>query len=192
MGPIARCRLLGQMSASNSVLAALDAVPAGNATARPLGAITGARTFRRAMQAIESRGDGALARALADVSPDDLLQRRDWEMALRLALKVLKKNADLEVLLNAWSHRIGAAIRFDEVVAYQLPRRLPSDNAARRQWVAALVPIAIVRRDVPLIETLLLVLRARAAEFPALLDVALACAAESAPLRRALRSSCDM
>lgn len=177
------------MPVANRVLSALDAALDAD---RPLCSLRAARAFRRALLAVEQDGDGRLAQALAATASEDWTRRRDWDSALRLALRTLRSNAARELVLEAWAGGIGRQLRFDDEVAFQLLRRLPSDNRARRTWVHALVPLAIARRDVSLIETLLLVLRARAAEFPALLDVALACAPDAPSLRRALRSSCDM
>jgi hypothetical protein len=115
-----------------------------------------------------------------------------WEGALEVAVRDLPIGSTVRTVLERWLTQVGRYPRFDDVVLYRIVRCLPNGDSLRQAWVRAAIPVAVELRDTSLVETLLLLLRGKAIEFPELLAVGVELSNGSTQLQRVLKNACGI
>lgn len=149
----------------------------------------GAREYRNALRELSGSMGGDLADALADIDLQEISLLPNWQDALLVAIMDLPISQHVEDVLNAWLPKISDHIVFADLILYKIIRYMRKDNATRSNWIERCIDIAINSRNFSLIESLLLVLRRDAWDYPKLIAIAKEYAKTYAQMERALRNS---
>lgn len=149
----------------------------------------GARQYRKALWDL---GNDGLDNALAELEPVILVREERWQDALLVAIIDVGSISRLEAVLGSWLPRISTNIEFADFVLFKIVRRFPSGNNIRKAWIGQCITLAKEKKNLSLIESLLLTLGKKALEYPEIIDMAKGFAIESKQIRRVLRNSCGI
>jgi hypothetical protein len=149
----------------------------------------GAQEYRNALRELSGSMGGGLADALADIDLQEISLLPNWKDALLVAIMDLPISQQVEDVLNAWLPKISDHIALADLLLYKIVRYMIKDNATRNNWIERCIDIAINSKNFSLIESLLLVLKRDAWDYPKLIAVAKEYANSSAQMERALRNS---
>ena len=120
--------------------------------------------FLELLRRIEGHRRVVLREALCAVVPEQLTQLPNWADALQVAVRRVAGHRD--AILEAWLARVGRDVRFDDVVLFRVVRQCARESLLRKQWIDALIPIAMRTRDASLTESLVLLLHGDLKRFP--------------------------
>ena len=148
------------------------------------------REYRDALKELSGPMGGGLANAIADIDLQDISLLPNWQDALLIAIMDLPLSQQVEGVLEAWLPKISDHIVFADLILYKIIRYMRKDNVTSNNWIERCIDIAINSRNFSLIESLLLVLRRDAWDYPKLIAVAKEYSHSSAQMDRALRNSC--
>jgi hypothetical protein len=150
----------------------------------------GGREYRDALNELAGPLGGSLANALEEINPQDLISIPNWQDALLIAIFDVPFSPQLEGVLQAWLPKIPNNIFFADFVLYKIVRHLPTDNEMKNKWIESCVSIVLDTNNFSLIESIILVLRKDALNYPNLIAIAEEQAKTSAQMRKVLRNAC--
>ncbi len=149
----------------------------------------GSREYRNALKELSAPLGGGLADALADIDLQEISLLPNWQDALLVAIMDLPISQQVEDVLEAWLPEISGHIVFADLILYKIVRYMRKNNATRNKWIDRCIDIAINSRNFSFIESLLLVLRRDAWDYPKLIAIAKEYSYSSTQMDRVLRNS---
>jgi len=152
----------------------------------------GGREYRNALKDLAGPLGGGLANALAEINPQDLTLIPNWQDALLVAIIDLPISLQTEGVLKAWLPKTMDNIFFADFAVFRIVRYLPKDNETRNRWIEHCMNMALSTKNFSLIESLILVLRQDALNYPALIVEAKEYAKTSSQMRRVLYNACNL
>jgi hypothetical protein len=152
----------------------------------------GAEHYRNALRQLGGELGNGLAKALSTLDPSELTKEYNWRDALRIAVMDLPRPLYLEALLEAWWPKFYDDIDFSDFVIFRIVRYMPEESDIRKRWINSAVASAKEKKHFSLTESLLLVLRASAFQYPELMEIAKRFAESSSQMRRVLRNACGI
>jgi hypothetical protein len=152
----------------------------------------GASDYRNALKELAGPLGGGLANALAEINPQDLTSIPNWQDALLVAIIDLPISLQTEVVLKAWLPKTTDNIFFADFAVFRILRYLPKDNETRNRWIEHCMNMAVSTKNFPLIESLILLLRQDALNYPDLIAIAKEYAKTSSQMRRVLHNACNL
>jgi hypothetical protein len=148
----------------------------------------GARDYRDALNKLAGPLGGGLAKALAEINPRDLTAIKNWEDALLIAIGDLPIPLQLNDVLQAWLPKINDDLPFADFVLYNIVSNWPTNHEIKNEWIKNCISLAIDANNFSLIESIILVLRKDALNYPNLIAIAKEHAKTSAQMRKVLKN----
>jgi hypothetical protein len=159
---------------------------------KPYCTTCGAIDYRKSLKNLAGPLGEGLANALADINPQDLISIPDWQDAILVAVIDLPIASQVEGVLKVWLPKITDNTFFADFVLYKIVRNLPANNETRNRWIESCMALALSTRNFSLTESLILVLRHNALNYPDLIAIASEYAKTSAQMRRVLLNVCNL
>jgi len=99
--------------------------------------------------------------------------RDNWWVPLVIIIQELGNRIDWDRILTTWHQYAALNIRFADTVLYHLLYRAPCRAEIRIKWLDTCVELAVSIKDDSLVESLILKLRDKLANYPELIDTIL-------------------
>jgi len=135
-------------------------------------------------------GDG-LVDALSEMDVNEIVSITGWQNALLIAIFDLPLS-QIERVLNSWLSKWTGHLSFIDFALYKIVRSLPKGNETRNRWIANCADLSLDTKNFSLTESLILVLREDALNYPDIIAIAEGYAKTSAQMRRVLRNACKL
>ena len=148
---------------------------------QPFCTTCGARDFRTRLAEIKSLGDD-----LRKTHPLELLQHPSWSDALRITAYDFRFSIDWDSILQSWLLEASEDVIFLDHVFFYLLSKVPCKTATHEKWVAACISVALSSKSPSLLESLIRVLGASAANHPKLIAAAIEISSTNYRLHHAL------
>src|SRR5208337_145435 len=100
--------------------------------------------------------------------------------------------SQIERVLNSWLSKWTGHLSFIDFALYKIVRSLPKGNETRNRWIANCADLSLDTKNFSLTESLILVLREDALNYPDIIAIAEGYAKTSAQMRRVLRNACKI
>jgi hypothetical protein len=134
-----------------------------------------------------------LAKALSNLSINELKTLVGWEGAIRLALDEIREAESMDVVLRAWLPQLKENILIADIVLFYYVRRgavfATMSIGILREWIDSCVNLAIVSRNDSLLESLVYTLGSRIIDYDALNSAIKERAANSRKIQLAIERS---
>lgn len=153
----------------------------------------GSLEYRQALKKLSGDLGGPLADALTNLDLKEITKLPNWQGALLIALIDLPISLQLEGILKAWLAKAkDNEVDLLDLVLFKVIKNLPSDSLLRKQWLDRCSELAIKKRHISLIESLILVLRKEALNNSELMEIASEHAKNSKQMQRVLLNACEI
>jgi hypothetical protein len=157
---------------------------------RPYCTTCSAQEYRSSLKELSGPLGGGLANALEDVTPHELTSIPNWQDALLTAIIDLPISVQVEGVLKAWLLRIDpSSISFADYVIFKVVRALPKNSEVRSAWIQRCITLSLECEHISLTESLLLILKKEAFNYPEFISAAKHHAENSHQMKRVLLSS---